>query len=305
VDRLERLAALERVLLGLEEPATEGGSNATELDHMRSVHTDFDIFNHLGYALGMGYPEFMGPVPAHDRVLSIAGSSPSLKNTWTKLTGDIWACNDAGWGLLDRGVVPKYVMTWDPQPIVVDCLRRTHPDTTYLICSICHPSVFDLLKERNCNVMIWHPNMLDVLPMYDWLAHYGAKSRQLVGYPIVIPEYNNDECGHSTSAAVTRSMQFAPLMGYRDLRLFGVDSSCEDGVVHFEDLEIDRGQHLQRGTIYGKTFVSTPQMNRQTREFEPLMQTLLAQGVKVKVYGPWSAAIPWIAVMRGWHENSV
>lgn len=293
------LAEMERELVRRFASPAERKHCETQL---RTICTDYRIAKNIAYALNTGFPEFAEIAPAHDRIVSICGSSPSLKDTYRNLAGDIWACNDAGWFLIDRGIVPKYVMVWDPQPLVVDCLRRTHPDTIYLVASICDPSVFDLLKNRN--VVIWHPWMGDALPMDDWLVGYEAKSRLLVGFGLAIPGFPPDEVV-GTSAAVTRSMQFAPLMGYRNMELHGVDSSCENGVVHFEDLAIDKDQWRQAGHIYYRTFLSTPQMNRQIREFEPLVEALMAKDCKIQVHGPMSAAIPWIAIARGWHVNSV
>lgn len=274
---------------------------------LRTICTDYQIAKNIVYALNTGFPEFCGEVPTHDRIVSICGSAPSLKRTCRDLTGDIWACNDAGWMLLDRGVIPKYVMVWDPQPLVVDCLRRRHKDVTYLVASMCNPSVFDLLKDHN--VVIWHPWMGDSLPMMDWLIGAESKSRLLVGFGLPIPGCPPDEVW-GTSAAVTRSAQFAPLMGYRTMHLHGVDSSCEDGLVHAEDLHCDKTQPrepiwLGVSDLPGlkRKFLGTPQMNRQIKEFVPLMKGLHAEGCTVKVHG--SGAIPWLAMLKGWHVCNV
>lgn len=297
---------MERELLRQLPPPSECPPEPIQL---RTICTDYQIAQNIAYALNTGYPEFGEITPPHDRLLSICGSAPSLKQTYKPLIGDIWACNDAGWFLIDHGIVPKYVMVWDPQPLVVDCLRRTHQDSTYLVASMCDPSVFDLLNSQRRKVVIWHPWMGDALPMIEWLAGFETKSRLLIGEGLRIPGIPPDEVV-GTSAAVTRSAQFAPLMGYRNLHLHGVDSSCEAGVVHFDDLDIDREQ-LRIPTWCGlsaipatrRKFLTTPQMRRQIREFVPLMESLDSAGVKVTVHG--NGAIPWLAMLKGWHINSV
>jgi hypothetical protein len=266
----------------------------------RTICSDVVIARNIGYALHRGFPEFSEIVPAHDRTVSICGSAPSLKWTLGDLTGDIWACNDAGWFLIEHGITPKYVMVWDPQPLVIDCLRRTHPDSIYLVASMCDPLVFDMLEQRGCQVMIWHPWFGDSLPISAWLGAFNAKSSLLVGFGL--PTKDPTEV-MGTSAAVTRSMQFAPMMGYRRMHVFGADSSCEAGVVHFDDLAIDKDQYREDVTIFGKTFISTPQMIRQIREFDSLMKMLIADGCKITIHG--NGAIPWIAMLRGWHVCNV
>jgi len=297
---------MERELLRQLPPPSACENTEPQL---RTICTDYQIANNIVYALNTGYPEFAEELPAHDRVVSICGSGPSLRHTYRDMAGDIWACNDAGWFLIDRGIVPKYVMVWDPQPLVVDCIRRTHPDTTYLVASMCDPSVFDLLKSRDCKVVIWHPWLGDALPIEEWLIGAESKSRLLIGYGLQIPDYPPDEIV-GTSAAVSRSAQFAPLMGYRTLHLHGMDSSCDAGVVHFEDLAID----ILQGTVgiwvglkdmpaSKRRFLTTPQMRRQIKEFIPLVRSLAAEGITVKVHG--SGAIPWLALLKGWHINNV
>lgn len=305
-DRLQKLAELDgQLLAGLSAPSE--GDNEIPL---RTICTDYRIASNIAYALNTGAPEFADIDPgAHGRTVSICGSAPSLKQTWRNLAGDVWACNDAGWFLLDQGIVPRYVMVWDPQPLVVDCLRRTDHRVLYLVASMCDPSVFDLLQERGCNFMIWHPWMGDALPMIEWLAGFETKSRLLIGEGLQIPGHPPDEVV-GTSAAVTRSAQFAPLMGYRDIHLHGIDSSCEAGVVHFDDLEIDREQmrvamRVGLKDVPGskRPFVTTPQMRRQIKEFIPLVNSLHAKGCRVTVHG--NGAIPWLAMLKGWHANSV
>lgn len=275
---------------------------------LRAICNDYQIAKNIAYALNTGFPEFAEMAPAHDRVVSICGSGPSLNDTWQDLEGDVWACNDAGWFLIDKGVIPKYVMVWDPQPLVVDCLRRTHPDTTYLVASMCDPSVFDLLKSRGCNVMLWHPWMGDALPMIEWLVGFETKSRLLVGFDLQIPDHPPGEL-IGTSCAVTRSAQFAPLLGYRTQHWHGVDSSCEVGVLHFQDLAVDKGQLLISVDVGLKAipgsqrkFVTSPQMRRQIKEFIPLVRALNKEGVKVIVHG--TGALPWLAALRGCHAHS-
>jgi len=275
---------------------------------LHTICTDYQIAANIVHALNTGYPEFCEAMPVHDRTVSICGSAPSLKRTWPELSGDIWVCNDAGWMLMDRGIVPTYWMVWDPQPLVIECFRRTHQDTTYLVASMCDPGVFDLLKSRGHKVIIWHPWMGDALPIMEWLVGAESKSRLLCGFGLEIPGTPPDQVV-ATSAAVSRSAQMAPLFGYRDIRLHGMDSSCERGVVHFEDLRVDHGQLLiatwvsllgMPGTR--RKFVTTPQMRRQIKEFVPLVRALHAMECRVTVHG--DGAIPWLALLKGWHVNN-
>lgn len=282
--------------------------------NINSICSDAEIAHNVMRALETGFPEFCEQEPPNDRVVSICGSAPSLADTCKDITGDVWACNDAGWKLLDEGVVPKYWMIWDPQSPPAPgspyyCLRKLHKDTTYLVASMCSPAVFERLRDYN--VIIWHPYLGDMIPMEAWLAGWESPCRQLVGFDIEVPGYDAG-VGRGTSAAVTRSCQFAPLMGYRTLHLHGADSSCKEGLIHFEDLESDRNGAQQLFSVWvgttdlplsRKPFVTTGQMYRQLEEFIPLVKSLMAEGVTVKVHG--SGAIPWLAMLKGWHVNNV
>jgi hypothetical protein len=185
-----------------------------------------------------------------------------------------------------------------------------HKDTTFLVCSMCDPAVFD--KLEGYKVIVWHPYLGDSVPIMDWLTGAESPCKQLVGFTMDIPSRPGKE-QHGTSCAVTRSAQFAPLMGYRNLHLHGADSSCEDGKLHFTVLETDwtAGRRLEYfGCWVGvddvpaskKPFVTTGQMFRQIEEFIPLVNALNKAGVKVKVHG--TGAIPWLAMLKGWHANN-
>jgi hypothetical protein len=148
-------------------------------------------------------------LPEHDEPLAIVCSGPSVPAFLDELRswpGKIWAINGAYRYLLDNGIIPDGFFGMDPLPGLAPYVKETDPHTTFYICSICDPSVFDNLKDRK--VQLWHPDGEDmVYPPDQWVIGGGT-------------------------TAVTRAPYLALLQGYRDITLYGVDSSFSEGEVY-------------------------------------------------------------------------
>jgi len=105
--------------------------------------------------------------------------------------------------LLEQGIVPHGFFGMDPLPGLAPYVAKTDPRTLFYICSICDPSVFDNLSGRN--VLLWHPDGEGVeYPKDQWVIGGGT-------------------------TAVTRAPYLALLQGFRDITLFGVESSFRRG----------------------------------------------------------------------------
>lgn len=151
------------------ELAREWGSPAPLAPLMLTYEmceTDENIKRNIEATLAMDYRPFNTLLsPPHERVVSVVGFGPSIKETWTMLQGDIWACNGAHDWLIERGVIPKYAMYYDASPVIEKFIGKPHKDVTYLVASRCHQNVFDALEGYN--VYVWHsagdPCMDDIL----------------------------------------------------------------------------------------------------------------------------------------------
>lgn len=87
-------------------------------------------------------------------VVSICGFGPSLADTWGNTIGPIMTTSGAHDFMLAKGVVPTYHVEADPREHKAWIIDKPHPDCTYLICSQCHPAVFE--KLRGYRVVMWH-----------------------------------------------------------------------------------------------------------------------------------------------------
>lgn len=150
---------------------------------------------------------FQGP-RLRPRRISICGYGPSLSETWKEITGDVMTVSGAHDFLISRGIVPDYHVECDPRPHKTEFLRKPHPGVTYLINSICHPSMFEALEGYQ--VVMWHGvTDDDAKNQIDLAESIEPGSRLLNG---------------GTTAGV-RSMPVARERGYTDFDLHGMDCS--------------------------------------------------------------------------------
>ena len=144
-----------------------------------------------------------------DEPAAIVAYGDSLLQTWERIKDFkvIFSCSGSHKFLLERGIVPTYHVDSDPRTHKVVMLGTPHPDVTYLVSSICHPTYFDLLERHQIpKVLLWHllyfePHIYDLLPRGEWL---------LTGGNTVGP----------------RTVKMARLLGYAEQHLFGFDASA-------------------------------------------------------------------------------
>jgi len=167
------------------------------------------------------------------------------------------ACGSAyGW-LIDHDVVPEYCVIFDPGADQARFYKGPHPGTFFLVASTCDPSVFDALD--GCKAYIWHP--FDDLPqLHD-------------GEPMV----------GGGSSVTLRAIAISHIMGYRELHMFGFDSSYAGGFEHAYPYMQDRPSPIQVNYM-GATFTTTPQLLHQAREFMAMYHDHQHE-LSVKVYG--------------------
>ena len=145
-------------------------------------------------------------LPERDSPLAIVGSGPSLSDHIDELRdwpGEVWAVNGAYDFLLSVGLIADGMVAIDPLPGMAEYLQNPQPETCFYIASTCDPSVFDVLEGHN--VQIWHGATEDN-------SVYPADARPVYGGTTV----------------VTRAPFLALMLGWRDITLFGVDSSYSE-----------------------------------------------------------------------------
>lgn len=155
-------------------------------------------------------------VPAHDGKCVIACYGPSLTDYLPKLRHEMQArgarlisVSGAHDFLLKNNLVPDYHVECDPRPHKTDNIKLPDKRINYLIASVCHPSLFERLKD--CEVRLWH-------------VSEGESNMRLI-----------DERGEKVETMISgggsvglRSITLMYLLGYRDFSIFGMDCSFKD-----------------------------------------------------------------------------
>jgi uncharacterized Rossmann fold enzyme len=200
-----------------------------------------------------------------DEPAAIVGYGPSLRETWEQIREFkyIFSCSGAHRFLIDRGIIPTWQVAVDPLPQnTVRLIGQPHPDVQYLICSTCHPDVFDHLEGYD--VTLWHSfagedEALRILPRGEWALTGGCD----VGL---------------------RSIALARFFGFRDLHIFGMDGSSPAPEQGRHAGEHPNPLVAKYTTEYGgRTFHTTPPMLEAARTVEHELQQL--PDVKATFYG--------------------
>lgn len=190
--------------------SNEGGIQPLKL--VRSIcETPENVRFNVERTLSAPYVRFNEFLGTQVGPVSIVGSGPSLARHYQELTGDVVACNGAHDYLIERGIVPRFCMIFDASPVMKDFITP-HKDVIYLIASRCHEALFKHLE--GCKIVVWHckgddciDELLEERKIYEPMIHGG-------------------------SAAVMRAVFLVIGMGFKDLHLFGADSSFEDDQHH-------------------------------------------------------------------------
>jgi hypothetical protein len=200
-----------------------------------------------------------------DEPVAIVGYGPSLRETWEEIRQfkTVFSCSGAHPFLIQRGIVPTYHTAVDPLPgNTVRLIGEPHPSVKYLICSTCHPDVFDHLEGYDLTV--WHcfpgeEEALRILPPGEWALTGGCD----VGL---------------------RTIAVARFLGYRNLHIFGMDGSSPTS---------ENGRHAgahpnpNQATCVveyeGRTFNTMPSMLEAARTVEHELRQL--PDVKATFYG--------------------
>lgn len=175
-----------------------------------------DAADHMRYAATLGLPQLkQSPLPRMGKAI-IVGGAPSIADNLEQIRtfaaepdNMVFAVNWTHTWLIERGIIPNACVFFEIDAEPEDTLRAAHPDVTYYICCHCHPKTFDDLK--GFKRVLWHtpPNS----PIEKEVGEEVFPNVPLVGGGI---------------GTFTRSLTIALHLGYRNIELFGVDSSFPD-----------------------------------------------------------------------------
>lgn len=170
---------------------------------IRTPLSEEQLADNVADCLKRGLPEVERVVGSGK--ITVLANGPSAANC--PLDGDIVALNGALKLCAEKGVVPKYWAGCDPQALMADFVRDGPDETVYLVCSKCHPDVFDALSGKK--VLVWH------------LDDYGPWA--------LVKDRDPVSLGVSITIVVFELMK---RLGYSEFETWGWDGCYRDGRSH-------------------------------------------------------------------------
>ena len=246
-----------------------GGGGMAELDVIANTNRDIIAANVIS-ACKRDIPWLEIKEP-HDGHAVIVAGGPSILNTLDEVRmrieagQSVIACNGAAKLLNKHGITPDAQIIIDARPHNIDLLGEANE---YYLASQCDPSLFDAVDD----VTLFHLNTTDIdkYIRYDRTAHL-ISSGTTVGLAAIVVAYTQ---------------------GYRNIHLYGFDSSYEDSHHAYEQKRNDEDS-IVHATVGDRTFKCAPWMVQQVNEFQILARELASVGVTLTVAG--DGLLPYVA----------
>lgn len=204
-------------------------------------------------------------VPAHSGIAVLCGSGPSLADTiddiksWQGFGAKVFALNGAAKFLHENGVFPDYQVIIDARP---ETAQLVGPAREHLFASQCSTETFDAVEKAT----VWHlqvENIDDLLPDYD-------DAYCLIG-------------GAASVGNTATCLAYA--MGYRNLQIYGYDSSHREGKGHAFHQKMNDGDPCAFVDFAGRTYLASLTMKLQAEKFQDTALDLKRLGCRIEVHG--------------------
>ncbi len=188
--------------------------------------------------------------PLKDKPLVIVAGGPSLKKYWYHINshdGDVMALNNAYPFLTERGIFPKYFMMLDAREQNKEFLRSACPHTRHYIAGQCSPIIFDKLKGWDVRLY------LTIMPgALEAVAHIDKPKVRIAG---------------CVGTVGIKALCMAYALGYRELHLYGYDSSYDQNEHHAFPQKLNDDVATIDVYLDGARYVTTPTLSHQVSEF--------------------------------------
>ena len=204
----------------------------------------------------------------HNKKLVICGSGASIANDIYEIRSlidsscDIWGLNNCANWLSNNGITADAQIIMDAQPKTINVIG---PAKRHLFASQCDPSLFESVPDAEL-----------------WQATYGE---MLVDEQDGFPEHE-DYCLIGASITVgNTAIVLAYAMGYRDIHIFGYDSSHTEDKSHVIYQSINDGDPLTYVYLNGKSYICSLTMKLQAENFIQRAKALTEEDCKITVHG--------------------
>ena len=213
---------------------------------------------------------WVGTKPEHDGVALICGGGPSLADdlglidSMHKDGAVIFALNGAASFLAGKGIYPDY-------QIIVDAREQTigliGPAKQHFFASQVHPSLFAAVPDAAALQVNCYEDHNDFVALLDG---FGSSEFALIG--------SLGSCGNVTVA-------LAYMRGFRDIHVFGLDSSFRDDAGHAFSQPMNVSEPVCQVEYAGKKYQCTFTMKSQADVFPRLAYELEQMGAVFTVHG--------------------
>lgn len=177
----------------------------------------------------------------------------------------VMALNGASAWLNRNGIEPDYQFIMDARPENIELID--YGAARHFLASQCDPSLFDALDpERTMLVHLMSPGLEDHIP---------PQRRERGGYALI------GGAGSIGNSAIT----LAYTRGYRDLHLFGYDTSAREGKQHAYEQPLNEGEQYVMRRLGDQAYWLTFTMAVQYQYFFQIEAALKDLGCRLKVYG--------------------
>jgi SAM-dependent methyltransferase len=209
--------------------------------------------------------EVLKAQPAHDGIAVLCGSGPSLADSLYSIQmcrahgGKVFAMNGAASYLAANSIFPDYQVIIDAREETADLVGPAHQ---HLFASQVHPKCF----EKAPDATVWN------------LQIEGIDDLMPDGYP------EHVQIGGAASVGNTATC-LAYAMGYRNLQIYGYDSSHRNGNGHAFHQKMNDGDPCALVTFCGKEYLCSLTMKLQAEKFQETARALKQLGVHMEVHG--------------------
>jgi uncharacterized Rossmann fold enzyme len=233
----------------------------------RCILPDETLYEHMRVARGR-FPELVkAQVPPFAERLLIVGAGLSLLEYRDTIierakSEPVMALKGTHDWLIEQGVTPTYAVASDPQQSRYNVFKRLNDDTIYLLASQMHPDTWDYMQGRK--VIVWHSEQRsDHRTREDWKD-----------IPLVF--------GGSTTGS--RALTLAYLLGFRNVDLYGMDSSVAyDGTYKIDGTKLREGDKALPVWVGDRMFNSALSLVPQVAQIRDVLMML--PGIKVEPHG--------------------
>lgn len=214
----------------------------------RNCAPDKEIQANIEGAMLRGLP-FIQQCRAHDMTAAMCSGGPSLMgdlgeiSKYSTSSSRVVCVKHSHDMLIGAGVVPWGCLLLDPRDHVKDFIERPHPEITYLVGTMCHPTTLDRLMEKKAKIRLYHAHvgageegavrMANLFSLREHnrvreilakvLADDDSKHRLLGLIDFPRQQYSDKLVGGGTTSAM-RGINVLYMLGFRKFRLYGYDS---------------------------------------------------------------------------------